>query len=145
MYVVYVCSFYVCWFYDVLFYLWLLGQRWPNKEVQTIIQVCPLLSPRTGIIDANYEQIVSRAGWKFRSKSPIISDTPLATRCWGQRAYRSVIPYPSKHGLDSCMLSQRPQQQVRERLCTGSLTPVWRTGASNLINSKIFGFKTLFK
>ena len=35
MYVFYVCSFYVYWFYDV-FYLWLLGQRWPNKEVQTI-------------------------------------------------------------------------------------------------------------
>ena len=34
MYVFYVCSFYVYWFYDV-FYLWLLGQRWPNKEVQT--------------------------------------------------------------------------------------------------------------
>ena len=34
MYVFYVCSFYVCWFYD-FFYLWLLGQRWPNKEVQT--------------------------------------------------------------------------------------------------------------
>ena len=32
MYVFYVCSFYVYWFYDV-FYLWLLGQRWPNKEV----------------------------------------------------------------------------------------------------------------
>ena len=36
MYVFYVCSFYVCWFYD-FFYLWLLGQRWPNKEVQTMI------------------------------------------------------------------------------------------------------------
>ena len=34
MYVFYVCSFYVCWFYE-FFYLWLLGQRWPNKEVQT--------------------------------------------------------------------------------------------------------------
>ena len=31
----YVCSFYVSWFYDVSFYLWLLGQRWPNKDVQT--------------------------------------------------------------------------------------------------------------
>ena len=35
MYVFCVCSFYVCWFYD-FFYLCLLGQRWPNKEVQTI-------------------------------------------------------------------------------------------------------------
>ena len=35
MYVFYVCSFYVCWFYDVSFYLWLLSQRWSNKEVQT--------------------------------------------------------------------------------------------------------------
>ena len=34
MYVFYVCSFYVCWFYDVLC-PWLLGQRWPNEEVQT--------------------------------------------------------------------------------------------------------------
>ena len=41
MYVFYVCSFYVYWFYDV-FYLWLLGQRWPNKEVQTN-NVCPKL------------------------------------------------------------------------------------------------------
>ena len=40
MYVFYVCSFYVCWFYDVFFYLWLLGQRWHNKEVQTINYVC---------------------------------------------------------------------------------------------------------
>ena len=38
MYVFYVCSFYVCWFYD-FFYLWLLGQRWPNKEVQTNISM----------------------------------------------------------------------------------------------------------
>ena len=36
MYVFYVCSFYVYWFYDV-FYLWLPGQRWPKKEVQTKI------------------------------------------------------------------------------------------------------------
>ena len=49
MYVFYVCSFYVYWFYDV-FYLWLLGQRWPNKEVQTKHPSIWMWSRREGLV-----------------------------------------------------------------------------------------------
>ena len=64
MYVFYVCSFYVCWFYDFFFNLWLLGQRWPNKEVQTnvysehfLIEILPPPPPPSSIFASHIKKM----------------------------------------------------------------------------------------